>query len=94
MKEFVDIHDYLVSEQVVGDWDGDEEAVVERINELYHTLYQMAEDDIETDELIQLLELIWENWIGQDVLPELESEEIIDWCHHVLINRDQFLTEQ
>ena len=48
MKEFVDIHDYLVTEAVVGDWDGDEEAVCERVNELYHTLYDLAEEDIET----------------------------------------------
>ena len=55
MKEFVDIHDYLVTEAVVGDWDGDEEAVCERVNELYHTLYDLAEEDIETHVLEQLL---------------------------------------
>ncbi|MFT7684620.1 MAG: hypothetical protein ACI935_004151, partial [Moritella dasanensis] len=27
MKEFIVIHDYLVSEAVVGDWEGDEEIV-------------------------------------------------------------------
>ena len=47
MKEFVVIYDYLVSEAVVGDWDGQEEVVAERINEIYHTLYNMAEEDIE-----------------------------------------------
>jgi hypothetical protein len=94
MKEFVDIHDFLVSIEVVGDWDGQEEVVVEKINELYHTLYDMAEEDIETEQLDQLLGLIWEHWIGQDCLPDIESEDIIDWCHHVLMNRDQYLTEQ
>ena len=38
MKEFIVIHDYLVSEAVVGDWDGQEEEVAERINEIYHTI--------------------------------------------------------
>ena len=28
MKEFIVIHDYLVSEAVVGDWDGQEEEVI------------------------------------------------------------------
>lgn len=91
MKEFIIIHDYLVSEAVVGDWDGDEEIVAERINELYHTLYDLAEEDIASKELDSLLALVWETWIGQDTLPDLESEDIYDWCRHVLENRDQYL---
>ena len=94
MKEFVVIHDYLVSEAVVGDWDGQEEAVAERINEIYHTLYDLAEEDIETEILEQLLALIWDTWIGQDELPDLESEDIYDWCRHVLDNREQHLQTQ
>ncbi|GAA6171812.1 hypothetical protein NBRC116592_14820 [Colwellia sp. KU-HH00111] len=94
MKEFVDIHDYLVTEAVVGDWDGDEEAVCERVNELYHTLYDLAEEDIETHVLEQLLALIWDTWIGEEALSTLESEDIYDWCRHVLDNRDQHLQSQ
>lgn len=94
MKEFVDIHDYLVSEAIVGDWDGDEEMVAERINELYHTLYDLAEEDIETQVLEQLLALVWDTWIGLDELPDLESEDIYDWCRHVLENREQHLASQ
>lgn len=94
MKEFVDIHDYLVTEAIVGDWDGDEEIVAERVNEFYHTLYDLAEEDIETEVLERLLALIWDAWIGQDELPDLESEDIYDWCRHVLENRDQHLESQ
>ena len=93
MKEFVVIHDYLVSEAVVGDWDGMEESAAEKLNEIYHTLYDCAEEDISPEVLHQLLDLVWENWIGQDVLPELESDDIIDWCQHILTNRDQYLTD-
>lgn len=93
MKELVVIHDYLVSESVVGDWDGEEEQVTENINQIYHTLYDMAEDDIEPEVLIQLLELVWENWIGQDALAEIEQDDISDWCYHLLLNRTQYLTE-
>lgn len=93
MKEFVVIHDYLVSEAVVGDWDGQEEEVAERINEIYHTIYQMAEDDIEVEVLTQLLELVWDTWIGQDVLPDLETDDIYDWCRHLLDNREQHLQD-
>ena len=93
MKEFVVIHDYLVSEAVVGDWDGNEELVAENLNEIYHTLYDYAEEDIEPEELSDLLALVWENWIGQDALAEIESSDISDWCQNLLANRDQYLTE-
>lgn len=93
MKEFIVIHDYLVSEQVVGDWDGQEELVAEKLNEIYHTLYQLAEEDISVNELETLLELVWHVWIGQDVLPDLDSDDIYDWCRNVLENRDQYLED-
>ncbi|GAA6204371.1 MULTISPECIES: hypothetical protein [Thalassotalea] len=93
MKEFVVIHDFLVSEAVVGDWDGQEELVAENLNEIYHTLYDYAEEDIEPEVLNQLLALVWENWIGQDALAEIESSDISDWCQNLLANRDQYLTE-
>ncbi|MDN3652741.1 hypothetical protein QWY77_08180 [Thalassotalea ponticola] len=94
MKEFVVIHDFLVSEEVVGDWDGEESCVTENLNEFYHTLYQLAEEDIDATELTQLLELVWEHWIGQPALAEIEHEDIYDWCRHVLDNRDQYLEQQ
>lgn len=94
MKEFVVIHDFLVSEAVVGDWDGDEETVAEKINEFYHTIYQMAEDDIDPDQLTDLLNLVWEHWIGNEELPELEYDDIYDWSQHLLENRDQYLDQQ
>ena len=58
MKEFVVIHDYLVTEAIVGDWDGEEEIVAEKVNEIYHTLYDLAEEDIETEILERLLALV------------------------------------
>ena len=93
MKEFVVIHDYLVSEAVVGDWDGREEQVAEHINEIYHTLYNLAEEDIAPEVLTRLLELVWDTWIGQEVLPDLEMDDIYDWCQHVLANREQHLED-
>lgn len=93
MKEFVVIYDYLVSEAVVGDWDGQEEIVAERINEIYHTLYNQAEEDISPEELVTLLELVWDTWIGQEELPELDMDDIYDWCRHVLENRDQYIQD-
>ena len=59
MKEIIVIHDYLVTESIVGDWDGEEELVAERINEIYHLIYDLAEEDIEPEILAQLLSLVW-----------------------------------
>ena len=93
MKEFVVIHDFLVEQNIVGDWEGQEEIVTEKLNELYHTLYDLAEEDIEPEILTKLLALVWEHWIGQDILPELESDDIYTWCKNLLENRDQYLTD-
>lgn len=93
MKEFVVIHDYLVSEAVVGDWEGQEEQVAEKLNEIYHTLYDRAEEDIDPEILTILLERVWDTWIGQDVLPDIETDDIYDWCQHMLQNREQYIQD-
>ena len=93
MKEIIVIHDYLVTESLVGDWDGQEELVTERINEMYHLIYDLAEEDIEPEILAQLLSLVWDTWISQESFPEIESEDIYDWCQHLLDNREQYLQD-
>ena len=94
MKEIVVVHDFLVSEAVVGDWEGQEEDVAEKMNEIYHTLYDLAEEDISVEVLTQLLDLVWDTWIGQEVFPDLETDDIYDWCRHVLENREQHLQDE
>ncbi len=91
MKECVVIHDYLVTQELVGDWDGNEDEVAERINEIYHTMYDLAEEDIETEVLEQLLALVWDTWIGQEAIADIESNDIYDWCKHILENPEQHL---
>ena len=93
MKEFVDIHDFLVSDAVVGDWDGQEEHVAEQINEFYHAIYDMAEEDIAPQELEQLLHMVWDIWIGEESVADIDIAEIHDWCRNFLDNRDQFLQQ-
>lgn len=93
MKELVIIHDFLVSEAVVGDWEGQEELVAENLNQIYHTLYDYAEEDIAPEVLVCLLEQVWEHWIGQEALVDISMDDISDWCQHVLMNREQYLNE-
>ncbi|ALO34705.1 hypothetical protein CMT41_08245 [Colwellia sp. MT41] len=94
MKEFVVIHDYLVTQELVGDWDGQAEEVTENMNEFYHTMYDLADEDIETELLEQLLDLIWDTWICQDVIVDIETEDIYDWCKHVIDNPEQHLKSE
>ena len=94
MKEFVVIHDYLVTQEIVGDWDGQEEDVAENMNEFYHTMYDLASEDIETEVLEQLLALIWDTWIGQEEIADISTDDIYDWCKHVLDNPEQHLQSE
>jgi DNA-binding ferritin-like protein (Dps family) len=54
----------------------------------------LAEEDIAPEILEQLLALVWDTWIGQEALAEIESEDIYDWCRHLLENREQYLADQ
>ena len=88
------IHDYLVTQEIVGDWDGQEEEVAERMNEIYHTMYDLADEDIDTEMLEQLLALIWDTWISQEAIAERETVYLYDWGKHVLDNPEQHLQSE
>ena len=51
----------------------------------------MASEDIETEVLEQLLALIWDTWIGQEEIADIGTDDIYDWCKHVLDNPEQHL---
>ncbi len=40
MKDLVNIQDYLFQVADVGDWEGEEEIVADRINAIYHAVWQ------------------------------------------------------
>lgn len=79
MKDMVNIQDYLVNEFEIGDWDGDEELVADKINELLHYCWDRIPDDMDTQLIERMLEGVWENLRGDTVLLDCELDELQQW---------------
>jgi hypothetical protein len=79
MKELIDVHDYLISSEIVGDWDGEEEEVTDRINGLIHQAYLLFPDEITGEQAEQLFVELWAAVVGQDFILESELDELEDW---------------
>ncbi len=80
MKDLVNIQDYLFQVTDVGDWEGEEELVADRINAIYHAVWQRLPDDILTAEVDYLLIAIWNELRGSLVLLEADEDELVDWA--------------
>ncbi len=80
MKELIDVRDYLIGIELVGDWDGEEEEVTERINSLIYQTYAMLPDDISAYMAQQMFDELWGAVAGQDFIIESELDELESWC--------------
>lgn len=88
MKEFVDIHDFMVSAETVGDMLGDPEYVADKINTLCHMLYDQAPEDISSELLSRLLAEIPEFWLQDETIVDADESELLDWVHQQLTNAE------
>jgi hypothetical protein len=79
VKDFIDLHDYLISSELVGDWDGDEEEVTDRINGFFHHAYQLFPEDITAEQAEKVFNEIWGAVAGQDFVIESEIDELESW---------------
>jgi len=71
-----DIYAYLVSQQDMQFFEGDEETATDQLNEMLHYIVDFSE---ETDTLVQLEEVVRRvlfEWIENPALLELDSEEM------------------
>lgn len=80
MKELLSVQDYLFDVADVGDWEGEEELVADKINAVYHAVWDALPDDISTREIDQLLPAIWDELRGGTILLEAEEDELTDWA--------------
>ncbi len=80
MKDLVSIHDFLFEIADVGDWEGVEEQVADRINTIYHTVWDTIPDELDVDDIEQLMRLLWDELRGSDVILEADEEDLIDWA--------------
>lgn len=85
LKELVSINSYLVGAEDLADWHEDSELAADNYNLAVHAVYQIADDDIDTEELIGLLEHIWQALAADEYLTEFEDEsEIMLWVEAFL----------
>ena len=82
MKDLLNVQDYLFSIQDVGDWEGEEEVVAERLNELIHIAWDRLPDDLDCESIDEIINGIWEHLRGELALLEAEFEELTDWVTH------------
>lgn len=87
MKSLLSVQDYLFSTTEVGDWEGDEELVTDRINAIYHAVWEQFPDDIEENQVTCLLSQLWQELAAGAVLQEVDEEELIDWAVHYVQNQ-------
>ena len=79
MKDLVNIQDYLVSPLEIGDWEGEEEIVADKINELLHFCWDLIPDDMDASSIDNALNGIWDNLRGDTVLLDVEMDQLQDW---------------
>jgi len=79
MKEYIDVRDFLIGIELVGDWDGEEEEVTERINALIYQAFDLMPEDISTESATELFDELWAAVAGQDFVIESEVDELASW---------------
>lgn len=79
MKDMLSVHDYLVAQDEIGDWDGEEEMVADKLNELFHYTWQRLPDDMSVEDIDNAMHGVWQQLRGSTVLLEVELDDLIDW---------------
>lgn len=80
MKDLLSIHDFLFELADVGDWEGAEEQVADRINAIYHAVWEQIPEQLSVDDIDQLMRMIWDELRGSEVILEADEEDLIDWA--------------
>lgn len=80
MKDQIAFQDYLFQIEDVGDWEGEEELVADKMNAIYHAVWQKLPENIRASQVEQLLPQLWDALRGGTVLLEADEDELIDWA--------------
>ena len=75
----VNIQDFLVTPDELGDWEGEEEIVADKLNELLHYCWSLIPDDTDILLIEQMLNGIWENLRGDTVILDVDIDQLQDW---------------
>ncbi len=91
MKDWLSVQDYLFDVRDVGDWEGEEELVADRINAIYHAVWPTIPEDASVALIDRLMRDIWDQLRGSEVMIEADEDEVVDWA---LAHSRQFIEQQ
>lgn len=86
MKDLVNIQDYLVTSNEVGDWEGEEELVADKLNELLHYCWGLIPEEMAVESINTVLTGIWDYLRGNTALLDVDLDELLDWVDNYFIN--------
>ncbi|MFT5164160.1 MAG: hypothetical protein ACI9FJ_002761 [Alteromonadaceae bacterium] len=86
MKDLINIQDYLVTSLEVGDWEGEEDVVADRLNELLHCAWEWIPDEMDVELINTVLTGIWDKLRGNTALLDVDMDELLDWLDTYLVN--------
>lgn len=79
MKDLVNIQDFLVTPLELGDWEGEEELVADKLNELLHYCWDLIPEDLSVESIEEVLNGVWDNLRGDTLLIDVEIDQLQDW---------------
>jgi hypothetical protein len=91
MKDWLSVQDYLYDVRDVGDWEGEEELVADRINAIYHAVWPLIPDGADVALIDRLMRDIWDQLRGSEVMVEADEDELVDWA---LAHSRQYIEQQ
>jgi hypothetical protein len=80
MKDALTVQDYLLNESEVGDWDGEEELVTDKINSIIHAVWDALPDDLATAQIEQIMPQLWQQLGTDSLLLDVDEHELTGWA--------------
>ncbi len=88
MKHLIDIHVVLATPQDMEFWEDQADEAADKLNIILHMVYDLADEEIDTARLENILQHVWENWREDNYLMEIDEVDLHDWVDHLLATWD------
>lgn len=88
MKSLLDIHVALATPADMDIWEDQAEAAADRLNDLLFMLYERAPEDASVTQLEHQIQKIWEIWLEDEHLLDIDTQDLSDWVDHLLATWD------
>lgn len=88
MKHLVDIHVVLSTEADMEQWEDQAGEASDKLNDILFMLYDAAPEDIEVRRLESMFQKVWEHWLEDQYLLDIDSADLRDWVDQLLATWD------